>query len=95
MKDGDGNTQIAILMVYSYNSQVPNGLTCNLWGQNQNPDIPIIIDDTQYNDMIRDWFGFGEWDISPKHIIIDKDFKYVDMVTTEGDAEIIIEDLLD
>ena len=45
--------------------------------------------------MIRDWFGFGEWDISPKHIIIDKDFKYVDMVTTEGDAEIIIEDLLD
>ena len=79
-------------MIFSY---IYPPYDCKDWGENENPDIPLIIDDNDYNDMIRGWFGFGEFDVSPKHIILDKDFKYVNMVTTEGEAEIIIDNLLD
>ena len=66
---------------------------CSQWGVNGDDRIPIIVNDYDYNGMIRDWFGFSEWSM-PQYVFIDQDFKYHAITQSESAAENILEEML-
>jgi len=85
------NPNIAIINVLS---DLPNqSYDCSQWGVNGDERIPIIVNDYDYNGIVRDWFDFNEWSM-PQYIFIDQNFQYHAITQSESSAEIILEEML-
>ena len=82
---------IAIINVLSDPPTPP--YNCSQWGINGDDRIPVIVNDYDYNGMIRDWFSFSEWSMQ-QYVFIDQDFKYHAITQSESAAENILEEML-
>ena len=66
---------------------------CEQWGINGDDRIPVIVNDEDYNGIVREWFDFNEWSM-PQYIFIDQNFQYHAITQSESSAEIILEEML-
>ena len=86
------NSDVVIINVLS---DMPNATyDCVQWGANSDDRIPLIVDDENYDGVVRDWFGFSQW-VMPQYIFIDEDFKFYAKTQSEGTAENILEEMLE
>jgi len=96
---------LAIINVINDNPYAPP--SCQEWGQGGDDRLPLIIDEAtsaQYiggPGIFNDWFcGSGNWSniacgSSPWYIIIDSNFKYIDLLASKSEALTKLEELLD
>ena len=91
MKEYLDNPNVAIINVLS---DLPNqSYDCEQWGINGDERIPLIVNDEEYNGIVREWFDFNEWSM-PQYIFIDQNFQYHAITQSESSAEIILEEML-
>ena len=94
---------IAVINVIN---DAPGGKSCEIWGTGDedydNDDrVPIIINETNFGEPgdFNNWFyNSGDWTAqysSPWYIIIDSNFKYIDLLATKNEALMKLEELLD
>ena len=84
------NPNVAIINVLS---DEPGGLSCEIWGNEGNDKVPLIINDYDYNGLFGEWFNIGAWS-SPWYFIIDENFVYQTKTQSESEAENLLEEML-
>ena len=84
------NQNVAIINVLS---DEPGGLSCEIWGNEGDDRVPIIINDYNYNGIFGQSFGIGAWS-SPWYLLINEDFIYEAKTQNESEAENLLEEML-
>tara|TARA_Y100001935_G_C17128272_1_gene419240 strand:- start:218 stop:529 length:312 start_codon:yes stop_codon:yes gene_type:complete len=80
---------------------VQGGSSCQMWGENGDDRVPIIINETTFGELgdFNNWFsGSGNWNnaySSPWYILIDSNFIYTDLFESKSAVETKLNDLLD
>lgn len=80
---------------------VEGGISCQMWGENGDDRVPIIINETTSGELgdFNNWFsGSGNWNnafSSPWYILIDSNFIYTDLFESKSAVETKLNDLLD
>ncbi len=88
------NENVVIINVLGDSNEHP--YTCEDWGVEGLPGMPIIIDDldeSQGSYIIANWFGIIE--DPPKHLFIDHNFNYYAKMENHNNAKEIIEEMLE
>ena len=83
------NPNVAII---NFLSDGPGGLDCEMWGNNGDDRVPVIVNDYNEDHTFGGWFDIIY--SSPWYLILDENFVYQFKTQSEPEAKAFLEEML-